>query len=51
MTKNDGSMLFIPKRINKEAMIPILKEVWLSGYIPLTSARLIISTTIKTDII
>jgi hypothetical protein len=49
--KNDGSMIFIPKRINREAMIPILKEVWLSGYVPLTNARLVISTTIKTTII
>jgi hypothetical protein len=49
--KNDGSMIFIPKSINREAMIPILKEVWLSGYDPLTNARLVISTTIKRTII
>lgn len=29
--KKEGIIVFIPKRINNAAMIPILNEVWLSG--------------------
>jgi hypothetical protein len=27
-----GAIILIPKRINREANIPVLKVVWLSGY-------------------